>query len=116
MIAVYTVVAIPILPAAIKMVLRSHPILPGKRVIAVGLVLSLLLGGDDAPPKGWRWAGARDRGTLFGADGGRGRRRAETILRMLRGELLDSLACEVGVTAATLATWREQFLAGAKQP
>jgi transposase-like protein len=31
---------------------------------------------------------------------------------MLRGEPLDSLARELGVTAATLAAWREQFLAG----
>ena len=42
-------------------------------------------------------------------DGGRepGRfsapRKTETVLRMLRGEPLDSLAREVGVTAATLA-------------
>ena len=41
-----------------------------------------------------------------------GRRKTDTILRMLRGEPLDSLARELGVTAATLATWREQFLAG----
>src|SRR5438067_13926293 len=40
------------------------------------------------------------------------RRKTETILRMLRGEPLDTLARELGVTAATLATWREQFLAG----
>ena len=40
------------------------------------------------------------------------RRKGETILRMLRGEALDSLARELGVTAATLAQWREHFLAG----
>ena len=40
------------------------------------------------------------------------RRKTETILRMLRGEALDSLARELGVTAATLAHWREEFLAG----
>ena len=40
------------------------------------------------------------------------RRKTETILRMLRGEPLDSLARELGVTAATLAHWREQFLGG----
>ncbi len=39
------------------------------------------------------------------------RRKTETILRLLRGESLDSLAREVGVTAATLAGWREAFLA-----
>ena len=42
----------------------------------------------------------------------RARRKTETILRMLRGEPLDSLARELGLTAATLAHWREQFLAG----
>jgi transposase-like protein len=31
---------------------------------------------------------------------------------MLRGEPLDGLARELGVTAATLAQWREHFLAG----
>ena len=31
---------------------------------------------------------------------------------MLRGEPLDGLARELGVTAATPAHWREQFLAG----
>ena len=40
------------------------------------------------------------------------RRKTEAILRMLRGESLDSLARELGVTAATLAHWREEFLAG----
>lgn len=53
-----------------------------------------------------------------GADGGRepgrfsARRKMEAILRVLRGESLDSLARELGVTAATLAHWREEFLAG----
>ena len=40
------------------------------------------------------------------------RRKTATILRLLRGESLDSLARELGVTAATLAQWREAFLAG----
>jgi transposase-like protein len=40
------------------------------------------------------------------------RRKTETILRLLRGESLDSLARELGVTAATLAQWRESFLTG----
>ena len=53
-----------------------------------------------------------------GGDGARepgrfsARRKTETILRMLRGEPLDGLARELGVTAATLAHWREEFLAG----
>ncbi len=66
----------------------------------------------------------RDRKSLAGtaapagADGGRepgrfsARRKTEALLRVLRGEPLDSLARELGVTAATLAQWREQFLAG----
>ena len=47
------------------------------------------------------------------ADGGRepgrfsARRKTETILRLLRGEPLDGVARELGVTAATLAQWRE---------
>jgi len=40
------------------------------------------------------------------------RRKTETLLRLLRGEALDGVARELGVTAATLAQWREQFLAG----
>ena len=53
-----------------------------------------------------------------GADGGRepgrfsARRKTEAILRVMRGEPLDGLARELGVTAATLAHWREEFLAG----
>jgi transposase InsO family protein len=33
------------------------------------------------------------------------------VLRLLRGEELDALSRELGVTAATLAQWRERFLA-----
>ena len=40
------------------------------------------------------------------------RRKTAALLRLLRGESLDSLARELGVTAATLAQWREAFLAG----
>ena len=40
------------------------------------------------------------------------RRKAEAVLRLLHGEELDALSCELGVTAATLAQWRERFLAG----
>jgi transposase-like protein len=40
------------------------------------------------------------------------RRKTDAILRLLRGEPLDTLARELGVTAATLAQWREQFLGG----
>jgi transposase len=40
------------------------------------------------------------------------RRKMEVVLRLLRGEALDALSRELGVTGATLAQWREQFLAG----
>ena len=33
------------------------------------------------------------------------------MLRLLRGEELDALSRELGVTAATLSSWREAFLA-----
>ena len=51
-----------------------------------------------------------------GASGERGRwssrRKTEVVLRVLRGEDLDALSRELGVTAGTLAHWRDQFLAG----
>jgi transposase-like protein len=40
------------------------------------------------------------------------RRKMEVVLRLLRGEALHALSRELGVTAATLAYWRDQFLAG----
>ena len=40
------------------------------------------------------------------------RRKTETVLRLLRGEDLELLSRELGVTAATLSTWRDDFLAG----
>jgi transposase-like protein len=39
------------------------------------------------------------------------RRKTEAVLRLLRGEDLEILSRELGVTAATLAAWRETFLA-----
>ena len=39
-------------------------------------------------------------------------RKAATVLRLLRGESLELLARELGVTAVTLAGWRDGFLAG----
>jgi Helix-turn-helix domain len=38
--------------------------------------------------------------------------KAATVLRLLRGESLEVLSRELGVTAATLAGWRDNFLAG----
>ena len=40
------------------------------------------------------------------------RRKTEVVRRVLRGEDLDALSRELGVTAGTIAPWREQFLAG----
>lgn len=47
---------------------------------------------------------------------GRGRwsakRKFAAVLRLLRGEDLETLSRELGVTAATLSGWRDQFLEG----
>jgi len=42
------------------------------------------------------------------------KRKAATVLRLLKGEDLDGLLRELGVTAATLSKWRDDFLAGAE--
>jgi transposase-like protein len=34
----------------------------------------------------------------------------DAVLRLLRGEALDALSRELGVTAATLSSWRDGFL------
>lgn len=39
------------------------------------------------------------------------KRKAEVVLRLLRGEDLDTVSREVRVTAATLSQWRDEFLA-----
>ncbi len=48
-----------------------------------------------------------------GDDRGRysAKRKTEAIMRVLRGEDMDALSRELGVTAATLSGWRDQFLA-----
>ncbi len=40
------------------------------------------------------------------------KRKREAVLRLLRGEDLDLVSRELGVTGATLANWREAFLEG----
>ena len=50
-------------------------------------------------------AAGRGRGGRFSA-----RRKRETVLRLLRGEDLESVARELGVTAARASQWRDQFL------
>ena len=47
------------------------------------------------------------------AGGGRlsARRKRETVLRLLRGEDLESVSRELGITAARASQWRDRFLA-----
>jgi len=64
-------------------------------------------------PEGARRA---SEGALEERRDGRGRwsakRKFAAVLRLLRGEDLETLSRELGVTAATLSGWREQFLEG----
>jgi len=39
------------------------------------------------------------------------RKKMEVVLRVLRGEDLDLISRETGVTAATVSAWRDQFVA-----
>jgi transposase len=41
-------------------------------------------------------------------------RKLKTVLRLLRGEDLELVSRELGVTAATISRWRDDFLAGAE--
>ncbi len=40
------------------------------------------------------------------------RRKTDAVLRLLRGESLELLSRVLGITAATLSGWRDEFLAG----
>ncbi|GIW54146.1 MAG: hypothetical protein KatS3mg082_0550 [Nitrospiraceae bacterium] len=40
------------------------------------------------------------------------RKKVEAVLRVLRGEDLDLVSRELGLTAARVSEWRDQFLAG----
>jgi transposase len=53
-------------------------------------------------------------GTVALGRGGRMSRQRKTaaVLRLLRGEDLETVSRELGVTAATLTGWRDAFLAG----
>ena len=42
------------------------------------------------------------------------RRKLEAVLRVLRGETLDTVSREMGVTAGRLSQWRDDVLAGAQ--
>jgi hypothetical protein len=54
--------------------------------------------------------GAGDRGRYSS------RRKLEAVLRLLRGEDLDKVSRELGVSGAVLALWREKVLAGGGLP
>lgn len=41
-------------------------------------------------------------------------RKADAVVRLIRGESLDTLSRELGVTAATLSHWHESFLASGR--
>ena len=55
--------------------------------------------------KGTGWGGA-ERGRFST------RRKSDAVMRLLRGEELDALSRELGVTAAMLARWHDRFLIG----
>src|SRR3954465_13476704 len=66
----------------------------------------MVLKGASEMPKQSPKTDAHDRGR-FSA-----RRKTEAVLRLLRGEDLDTLSRELGVAAATLSCWRDAFLDG----
>ena len=51
-------------------------------------------------------AAGRGRGARFSA-----RRKSETVRRLVCGEDLESVSRELGITAARMSQWRDQFLA-----
>ena len=61
---------------------------------------------ESAAAAGARRATGRDRKGRFSA-----RRKRATVLRLLRGEDLESVSRELGITAARASLWRDQFLA-----
>lgn len=42
------------------------------------------------------------------------KRKVDAVLRLLKGESLDTLSRELGITAAKLSEWRDAFLNGAE--
>lgn len=69
---------------------------------------------DESLPVGGAEEGRRPTGAPPTGGGERGRfnsqRKMEAVLRLLRGEELDALSRELGVSASTLAGWKEVFL------
>src|SRR5947209_4717608 len=66
----------------------------------------MVLKGASEMPKQSPKTDSQDRGR-FSA-----RRKTEAVLRLLRGEDLDTLSRELGVAAAALSSWRAAFLDG----
>jgi len=42
-------------------------------------------------------------------------RKTDAVMRVLRGELIDIVSREFGVSASTLSQWRDEFIEGGKQ-
>src|SRR5919202_6651438 len=59
-------------------------------------------------------ARAREPGATALGRGGRmsRQRKRDAVLRLVRGEDLETVSRELGVTAATLSGWRDAFLSG----
>jgi len=69
---------------------------------------------DPAPAEGARRAtgGGAGRAGKGGVGRWSAKRKRDAVLRLLRGEDLEMLSRELGVTAARLSQWRDAFLAG----
>lgn len=67
--------------------------------------------GSPGAPEGARRATAGDPGERVDRGRFSSQRKMESVIRLLRGEDLDALSRELGVTGATLGEWREKFVA-----
>ena len=67
--------------------------------------------GGPGPSQGARRATGEGPGLGRGGRMSR-QRKVATVMRLLRGEELETVSRELGVTAATVSGWREDFLAG----
>ena len=63
-----------------------------------------------APERARRASGGAPPGAPREAGRFHSRRKMEAVLRVLRGEAIDAVSRDVGVTGARLAEWRDQFL------
>jgi transposase len=65
-----------------------------------------------APEGARRATGGAPEERCDGRGRGSAKRKYAAVLRLLRGEDLETLSRDLGVTAATLSGWRDQFLEG----